>query len=502
MTGSGPVETKGTGTAAGNNGDADYAGSAGLGGANGATGTAGNPGRIVITYTYPKVYYSVGTSTADLRSGSPTITIASGTATFSAAQPDNIGVGDKITYNTSSICYISARTSSTVYTVVTATGGTPADVTNQTVNSIKRTFNLISTAESSSTGASYLNTADLVAGGYTLYWPCYNDGAMNDAVTIDGYTTGSNRFIQIYTPTATTEVGASQRHTGTAGTGFRLVPSTSSPGAAYALVGIYDNYVRVTGIEVDGSSVTNGQDLYGIALDTSVSTTSDIRVSHNLVHDLTTSAGTDSVAIGIVVGGGNLKASNNVVYDITNTRDLATSYRAMGIRIAVASTTHYLYNNTVFDIKQTGVASGGVANGIAQTNGTVTATNNVVFDVISTFNTESCFSGTITQSYNVSSDATASGTGSQTSKTSYTSYFVSTTDGSENLHVLSNSYTLWGSYGTDLDSDANLPVTDDIDGVARDGVQPSIGADEYTALTLKGSALQLKGSALTLKGGT
>jgi hypothetical protein len=65
---------------------------------------AGVGAQLVIDYTPPPtvdVYYSIGTSTSDLKTGNPTITIASGTATLTVPQTGNIGVGDVITYNTS-----------------------------------------------------------------------------------------------------------------------------------------------------------------------------------------------------------------------------------------------------------------------------------------------------------------------------------------------------------------------------------------------------------------
>ena len=61
---------------------------------------------------------------------------------------------------------------------------------------------------------------------------------------------------------------------------------------------------------------------------------------------------------------------------------------------------------------------------------------------------------------------------------------MSVTAGSEDLHLLSDSNALWGSYGADLDSDPNLPVTDDIDGELRDSATPDIGGDEYASPTV------------------
>jgi len=78
--------------------------------------------------TLKNIYYSVGTNSSDLKLGSPNIDITSGVATFSVAQADKIGVGDQINYSTNSIAYISARTNSTQYSVITATGATPTSL--------------------------------------------------------------------------------------------------------------------------------------------------------------------------------------------------------------------------------------------------------------------------------------------------------------------------------------------------------------------------------------
>ena len=56
------------------------------------------------------------------------------------------------------------------------------------------------------------------------------------------------------------------------------------------------------------------------------------------------------------------------------------------------------------------------------------------------------------------------GAGSQTNKTAYATYFKNTTVGTEDLHLLNDSLSLWGSNGVNLSADVNLAVTDDIDG--------------------------------------
>ena len=432
------------------------------------------------------VYYSVGTSAADLKSGTPTVMIWSGTATFSVAQPDNVGVGDQITYAGSTVAYISGRTSSTVYSVITATGATPANVIGGTVNSILRAFNSLSVAEANSSDVSHLGTSDLVAGNFQLNWPTYNDGAMNDTVSISGWTTAAANYIRIFTPTASGQVGVSQRHTGVAGTGFRLVPILDSPPQNTALLQIDEEYVRVEGIEIDGSTVTNARAYKGLQVTPNVSATSDVRIDGNIIHDLhVTHPASDNWHFGIDVSsavglGPRASISNNVVYDLTNPFDNFVSH-VVGISIGYASAS-YVYNNTVYHVRNTGSSVGDAAWGIQAINGaTVFAKNNYVGDVVSDLDVEGAYDArngaVLNQEANVSSDAT----GNIINQSSYASYFANVADGSENLHLLNDSNALWGSYGADLDGDPNLPVTADIDGEARDATEPDIGADEVTS---------------------
>ena len=63
-----------------------------------------------------------------------------------------------------------------MYSVITATGQTPPDVSGVTVNSILRAFNTLIAATTGSADVNHLNTSDLVAGGFQLNWVGYNDG--------------------------------------------------------------------------------------------------------------------------------------------------------------------------------------------------------------------------------------------------------------------------------------------------------------------------------------
>jgi len=232
-----------------------------------------------------QIYYSVGTSTADLKTAANISIDSTGTATFTAAQPNNIGVGDKIDYHTTNtIAYITGRTSPTVYTVRTATGAIPPVVSGQTVNSIKRAFNTLSSALPSGAGSGAkltLGYTDLVTSNYVLNIPCYGDtNADTAAVAISGWTTGANNYIKVYTPTSTSEVGTSQRHSGkwsTSGYRLEVVLSGSYP----SILSISNDYVRVEGLQMYGSG---GGSIYSSGVSAAGQAVSnELRISHNII---------------------------------------------------------------------------------------------------------------------------------------------------------------------------------------------------------------------------
>jgi hypothetical protein len=204
---------------------------------------------------------------------------------------------------------------------------------------------------------------DLVSAGTILNVACYNDGVDTSSyVSIEEpWITGANNYIRVYTPTDTSEVGTSQRHNGTAGTGYRIMPSTSSPGATYnfLFVSCDNGYVRIEGIEIDGSNVTNAKNIRGISVDDSdPGTAEDVRISHNLIHDITNVDGTgsESDVNGIILTvTDNTKIFNNIIYNITNVcTDNGSNPK--GIESITSGKTHYVYNNTVYNIKNTGNA--------------------------------------------------------------------------------------------------------------------------------------------------
>jgi hypothetical protein len=397
----------------------------------------------------------VGTSTDDLKSGSPTMTIASGTATFSAAQPNNIGVGDVITYNTSLNAYISGRTSSTVYTVQTVTGGAPADVTDATVNSIKRAFNALKDAALNSDEASYLNTADLVTGN------CYGDGEDTDSVTITGWTTGPDNYIKIFTPVSSSEVGVSQRHDGKWNTSaYRISNDTSNNETIY----VREQYVRIDGLQVDSVNYLGTGWLTGIDVNDDTSNAAmEVHISNCIIR--MTYSGTPEAGYGITAlnnfNGINSdyisKIWNNIIYGYTGSGSYGGSIHAEN------NGTVYAYNNTCV---------GGNRGILTLSDPDFIAKNNISIDATDPYYTNASFHADSTNNASDTGDAPGSNpvNGEPT--------FIN--KAGDNYH-LDGSDTVALGAGADLDQDANLAITDDIDGGSRDASAPDIGADEYAS---------------------
>lgn len=397
------------------------------------------------------VYYSVGQSVANLMTASPTVTIASGVATFSIAQSGNIGVGDRVTYNTNSVAYISGKTSTSVWSFVTATGGIPADITNSTVISITREFTLLSTAVTAASNASHINNADLVSANVILNLPCYYDsGADTAGPTIDGYTTGPSNYIKIYTPSNTSnESNNSQRHQGKwDDSKFKLVTGLYG-------VAVKDNFVTIDGLQVRISGrVGNITDISVTALDAS----NEINISNNiLTFNDTGDPVNNPLPFGISLFDPDLKARvwNNILYGF---KDETGGY-GVALTLPLFSSV-IIYNNVFVDsfigVSKTVNYNSAMKNNIAQG-------NNTDYNVATA-------SGTY--AYNLSSDATAPGTNA---KINTNVLFADALNKDFHLGV---SDTSAKNSGSDLSADPSFAFNIDIDGHTRQTGAWDLGADE------------------------
>ena len=397
----------------------------------------------------------------------------------------NIGVGDEVR-ETNARYYITGRNSSTQFTIQdsAADSGTPGDTNidfSETPITIYRAFNTLTAAEAESGNSARMDTENLKGENYQLNLTCYNDAEMDDGeIDVYGYTTAPTNYIRIYTPVTKDEVGASQRHTGSAGTGFRLKPTAAPSSAYYEILDIDNAYVRVEGIEIDGTNVdmSSSQYLYGIML----SGAGDMVVDRVIIHDLANvdrGAGTSCGAMGIYHDDdGSSRISNSIIYDITNNAQHTPSY-TYGIRSG-SNFDQYIYNNTIFDIESTHASCDSTVRGIYRAQGYQIVKNNYIGKLATAGGGGTlCYYSGMTMGSNVASDTS----GDIDSKTDYTSYFLSTTNGSEDFHLREDTNTLdWGSYGEDLTSDPVLSVLYDIDGEDRNASQLDIGADQFGPL--------------------
>ena len=279
--------------------------------------------------------------------------------------------------------------------------------------------------------------------------------------------TDSNHYLRLYAPNSASEVGVSQRHTGQEGTGVSIKPNTSN--TLNYLLNLGDINIRLEGLDIDGSLYTGTAGTINI-IQSSAGATSGTKILDSLlIHDFTTTAAGNSVEGLYLDRADTYYLKNVLMYDLTG------AYQGAGINLNGSAVVN-VYNSIFYNITSKGAVP---AVGIGRSAGTLTVMNTYVGKMIGP--TTYDYWGTMTKSYNVSSDSTASGTGSKTGKTDYENYFIEAGSSNTDLHLRNPSAVMWGTNGTDLSSDGTLPVTTDIDGDARPtSYRPDIGADEWT----------------------
>jgi hypothetical protein len=396
------------------------------------------------------VYFSVGQTTDDLQTGTSTVTIASGTATFSLAQIGNIGVGDVLTYDTNKVCYISGKTSTTVWDCATATGTAPADISTSTVVSIKRAFSTLSGAESGA--ATLMGTSSLVSANLQLNFPCYYDsGADTTAVTIEGWTTGADNFIKVYTPNDTaTEANFSQRHEGVWDEGkYRIELAHSGNGG---IIDIQEPYFYIDGLQIYTLSDNNPR---GIGVNDQ-----SAYISNNIIKNYQPDLYNYGTGIW-VFDGNSAYIWNNIIYGFK----FGEENPNFGGGIVFAFDNNgYAYNNTIYDCHM-GFYIYGEENIIK---------NNIVMN---SSNADYHGNPSVLSTHNLSSDATAPAYG-----TYYRNATVEFVDETNDDYRLAPTDTSAKDAGADLSADSNLAFSTDILGNTRPaGGAWDIGAHEAPA---------------------
>lgn len=279
---------------------------------------------------------------------------------------------------------------------------------------------------------------------------CYNDSAFDEQIDINGGTT-------IGLTSITLGPASGEGHDGTAASGVRLTPTADDNGTA---LNINNEITTVYQIEVDygGLRSINCVIMNGVCT-----------VSRLILHDVVRSNGVSGISLTGLSGG---IIFDSIIYDIESSNG-----SAYGISEVSGSTrTRDILNNTVYNCVNT-VTNSALGIGIQET---TAGANKTYTNNISCGNSGDDIDvngATSTESYNISSDSTAAGTGSITGVTT-ADQFVSTTGGSEDLHLKSGSDAL--EAGTDLGT-TPTGVNIDIDGCDRNGPDNtvwSIGAHQ------------------------
>jgi len=430
--------------------------------------------------TAEKIYRSVGPSNTSTlatdTSHANTVTLTSGTATFSAALADNIGVGDVVIVDTAgtdqtidsadTLLFISGRTSSTVYALQTEAGATPADITINDTYSIYRAYTSLSLAEAGTENATITGLGfsfsggdrDLVTNNEQWNLACYGDAVDSTAVAISGWTTGANNYIKIYTPISLSEAGESQRHSGKWDSNKYYIERTTT-GDYQSCIQSNDEFVRIEGIQLSvisgGHSYENAIAVDSIAVDNSIEIYSSIVKGNGSADNGTISYESADTP--------NLTIVNSVFYDFT----------AAGIYNNSRMNNVILYNNTVYNC---GMGIAGDSKFVLKNNVVQNCTNG--------------YSGTLsaTSDYNIS-DVVGDTTGISGSYRSGLATEVSFFDeAGDDFHLAGNDSGALGA-GTDLSADFVLPIAYDIDGEDRSNW--CIGADEFlnTLFKFEGNVL-------------
>lgn len=272
-----------------------------------------------------------------------------------------------------------------------------------------------------------VSSANLVSDNRQEVGVVYDDGTpYNQQLVIDGSVTDAVHDI-------TLTVNPADRHFGRANVGA-VFDRLTSPGP---VVTILDDFVTIEWLEIRNGT-SQGIDI-GV-----LGPVNHIILRNNLVHDVP-SAGIRNTSIPV------LDVYNNIVYDTNNGIELGTSSGAQ------------VYNNTVYNGGGYGIGGGSSSK----------ARNNISH----TFTGQDFSFGSVhlSSSHNLSSDTTATsaspGGGDRPNVLLTGIDFVSTTPGSEDLHILTTSAA--------KDVGATLALfSNDID----DGPRPvlwDIGADEF-----------------------
>lgn len=315
-----------------------------------------------------------------------------------------------------------------------------------------------------------LDDTGIYSSGDDAVGECYDDSAFDERVQINGGGT-------VGLGSVTLSVAAGERHDGTAGSGARIVGSSSAIGINQEGIS-GDRMVRTEWLELDGGGSDVGAYDEGIIRHYDSGCRGQLR--NLLIHNIEQYRNGSRYGVAFYGNSNSENAVMNcILYDLENT------YSSSGTMSGLSregGTVEFL-NNTVYGVESASNSASAYAYNFADTaiatikNCIGMGTANSGSGGAQDFSESSPSSAVV--SHNMASDTSAYGTGSLDSKTA-SDQFISIVGGSEDFHLKSGADAI--EAGTDLGTTSS-GVEIDIDGRDRDseGDTWDIGADQYVA---------------------
>jgi hypothetical protein len=397
--------------------------------------------------------------------------------TWNKTLSTSVAIGDLATatdFTSGAYVYLITAISGSTYTLkyISGAGGdqSPADLCDDSYCSspptftFKRAFSTITLFEAMVDDASpsYWGTTDDVVG------ELHADSNFTDAtVNFDNKQSLSSVTLSVY---------EDDRHDGTAESGALWKPTTGS-GHDVGILRVAIDSMRIEWIDFSLDSLDSTNTNKTIVL---TGTNDDCIIRNNLIHDKYGNPGNNGPFMIHVIGAGAASDSiyilNNIIYNVEETSDDT----ANAVNTNLWGGNAYIYNNTVYNIVSNGSTKYAIAyrfgnpassntrikNNIASKLDSANATGERAYE----YGPSNGGAGTVDEAYNLSDDTAstayeASGTGSLIDKTLAEIAFVSTTAGSEDLHIQDSS--VCSEAGDDLGTTNEVNI--DINGFDRDG---------------------------------
>jgi len=325
------------------------------------------------------------------------------------------------------------------------------------------------------------------------YWGS-SDDVVGELHADSNFTDATVNFSQKQSLSSVTlSVYEDDRHDGTAESGALLKPTANS-GHNQGIIRINIDNMTVEWLDISFDSLDSRNTNVAIAL---VGTNDDCIIRNNLMHNKGGNPGSDGPHIIRVLAAGAsgdvIYIQNNIIYNIAETNNDTT----VAINVNPWSGTSHIYNNTIYNLTCAGTSKASVGVNFGNVSSSVTNLKN---NLVSDLNIAGGAAATLARAFAKWGSGTTNTANNLSDDTSHVNYnaanmgnslgdstalvgktlseidFVSTTGGSEDLHIDEDS--VCREAGVDLGTTNGVNI--DIDGFDRDsnGVTWDIGADQ------------------------